>query len=169
MAGHQDLVAVPGVCAGHPEHPEMLWMFERLPSGVLRFLRLEIDFPEPDTYTQAEFKKFDVDMRGFEGCPYCEARLYFFCKKCKALSCFSWEQINSEGLWTCHSCHSIYRMRPKTTPFRVEAQIGAQDHTHTNHPHAANINPLNTNTGHFPPQQTANLSPNRTQSWHPKK
>ncbi|MCB9639240.1 MAG: hypothetical protein H6728_08065 [Myxococcales bacterium] len=166
MTSQQDLVAVPGVCAGHPEHPELLWMFERLPSGVLRFLRLEIDFPEPDSYTQAEFKKFDVDMRNFDGCPYCEARLYFFCKKCRSLSCFSWEQLNSEGLWTCHSCHSVYRMRPKTTPFRVEAQVGAQDQaghqnistsTHTQH------------TGQFAPQQTLNLSPNRTQAWHPKK
>ena len=168
MANHDFLVAVPGVCAGHPEHPEMLWIFEQLPSGVLRFVKLEIDFPEPEAFTQAELKKFDVEMRGFEGCPYCEAKLYFFCKKCKTLSCFSWEQVNHDGLWTCHSCKSVYRMRPKTTPFRVEAQVGTQPAQQGHHHHAPAF-PNTPNTQHTGSFTNSLLATGHTQSWHPKK
>ena len=106
-----ELVAVPGVCAGHPEHPELLWMFKLLPSGKLEFSHIEIDFPEPESIQQVSFRKFDVDMDKFDGCPYCEATLYFFCKRCRSLSCFAWDQVPASNQWTCWSCKSSYRMR----------------------------------------------------------
>ncbi len=151
------IISVPGICAGHPEHPELLWIFTLQPSGKLKYDHIEIDFPELPTDHQFLFRKFDVDMSGFDHCPYCESELYFFCKRCRTLSCFSWEQVDEKGHWTCHSCQSVYRMKPKTTPFRVEAQTTSLQST----PSLSQ----QTTSHHSTPTRAGNI----TQQWHPKK
>ena len=161
------IVYVPGMCAGHPEHPELLWVFEMLPSGKLQYRGLEIDFPEPADSYATQIQRFDVDMKGFERCPYCEAELYFFCKRCYHLSCYDWSQVDGENKWTCFHCLSQYRMKLKTTPFRVIAHVGAEASV----PDHATINtqlPTNLQTQHTPPQHTLQGSLNSTQLWHPK-
>lgn len=154
-----ELVAVPGACAGHPDHPELLWMFEVLPSGQLRFHNIEIDFPEHASAAQVQFRKYDVDMDAFDGCPYCEATLYFFCKRCRSLSCFDWGQVSDSRQWTCWSCESTYRMKPKKTPFRVEAQVGDQQSSSTG-------DTSTTNHGQVPSRPKGSFQD--TQMWHPK-
>lgn len=151
------IVAIPGTCAGHPEHPELLWMFIVGRGGQLRFSHIEIDFPEHVAAGEVKFRKFDVDMSAFDGCPYCEAKLYFFCKRCRSLSCFAWDQVSDSQQWTCWSCESVYRMKPKKTPFRVEAQVGNQTGTETTSNSSGN-NTITTGKGGF----------QDTQMWHPK-
>lgn len=153
----RELVVIPGVCAGHAEHPELLWMFEVSSSGRLCFSHIEIDFPEHASEMQVEFKKFDVDMKRFEGCPYCEASLYFFCKRCRSLSCFSWDQINSDRQWTCWCCHSTFRMKPKKTPFRVEAQVGVKGEQ-----------PMDSSVLRSRSTSQSRGTMQDTQMWHPK-
>ena len=156
-----NIINVPGVCAGHPEHPELLWVFTILPSGKLKYDHIEIDFPEESSNDPFLFRKFDVDMSGFEHCPYCESELYFFCKRCRTLSCFSWDQVSDSQRWTCHSCNSVYRMKPKKTPFRVEAQADPHKH-HQN-------NSTNTHhTSHNTTSSSTKSSGHSTQYWHPK-
>ncbi|HAA53922.1 MAG TPA: hypothetical protein DCE42_04170 [Myxococcales bacterium] len=155
-----ELIAVPGVCAGHPEHPELLWLFHLLPSGKLRFVRLEIDFPEPAEPSDLFLRKFDVDMTGFSCCPYCEAELYFFCKRCRTLSCFSWNQVPENQKWKCNACNSVYRMKPKRTPFQVEAQVNTTPQTSLPSSGETSASISRPNTG--------NINPNQTQQWHPK-
>jgi hypothetical protein len=152
--------AVPGVCAGHPEHPELLWIFDISRSGQLRFSHIEIDFPEHVATGEVQFRKYDVDMSGFTGCPYCEATLYFFCKRCKTLSCFSWEQVNEQRQWTCHNCESTYRMKPKKTPFRVEAQVGGEAGQNLNETTSSSL------SGNSAIRPKASIQD--TQMWHPK-
>jgi hypothetical protein len=118
-----NIVCVPGICAGHPEHPELLWVFTVSPSGKLYYKGVEIDFSEPDMAAASQLKIFDVDMSDYDGCPYCEAGLYFFCKCCHHLSCFAWEQVESDQKWICWACHSKYRMKIKKTPFQVAASV----------------------------------------------
>lgn len=158
------LVYVPGVCAGHPDHPELLWVFRRDHKQRLHFDSVEIDFPEPGTISEGTLHKFDVNMKGYKGCPYCEAKLYFFCKRCRSLSCFSWDQITAAHHWTCHSCQSVYRMKPKTTPFRVEAQVNASESKSANPETSADVS----KTQSFQAPQSGNKTQQRTQMWHPK-
>ncbi len=157
------LVFVPGVCAGHHEHPELLWVFDTLPSGLLKFSRLEIDFPEPAEEYSSHIKVFDVEMEGFDHCPYCEAELYFFCKRCHHLSCFAWSQVDKSNKWTCFHCLSQYRMKLKTTPFRVAAQVGNErsstGDTMMGTSATSQIKPVSGPTAG---------SNNMTQMWHPK-
>ncbi len=160
------IVYVPGMCAGHLEHPELLWVFAMLPSGKLQFHHIEIDFPEPADSYATQIQKFDVDMSHFERCPYCEAELYFFCKRCYHLSCFDWSQVDDDNKWTCFHCWSQYRMKLKTTPFRVIAHVGDEsalpgDTVTTQHL------PTNIPSQHNP-QHTLQSSINSTQLWHPK-
>ena len=117
----KELVKIHGYCAGHPEHPELLWVFEKVSEKKLVFREIEIDFPEIESSeeTETNFSFFDADMSNFTGCPYCEAKLYFFCKKCHSLSCFSWDQLDENQRWTCWGCKRSYRMRIKTTPFQI--------------------------------------------------
>lgn len=159
------IVFVPGVCAGHPEHPELLWVFETQPSGLLKFSRIEIDFPEPAEEYSSNIKVFDVNMEGFDHCPYCEAELYFFCKRCHHLSCFNWTQVDESNKWTCYHCLSQYRMKLKTTPFRVAAQVGND---------SSGRSPSDTQMGSSVTPHLATPSGNGsgntqvTQMWHPK-
>jgi len=156
-------VFIPGVCAGHPDHPELLWVFRLSASKKLIFDRLEIDFPEPDEDAVASFKTFDVDMRNFKGCPYCEAELYFFCKRCRSLSCFSWDQISDSHHWTCWSCKSVYRMKPKKTPFRVQAQTNNDAHAGSSRTQHTQSHTLHGHT-----RAGGKKGGSSTQVWHPK-
>lgn len=161
-----NIVCVPGVCAGHPEHPELLWVFSADGSGKLTFQRLEIDFSEPASHYSTQIRRFDVDMDGFERCPYCEADLYFFCKRCNHLSCFDWGQVNSSEKWTCFHCMSQYRMKLKTTPFRVLAHVG--DDAGAGQDSGATLQNMPTGITSASPQQTQQGTINVTHLWHPK-
>jgi uncharacterized Zn-finger protein len=155
----QKIVTVVGNCAGHPQHPELLWVFEQVSGSQLRLLKVETDFPPPPTPpAKFAFQKFYVDMGNWERCPYCEAKLYFFCKQCHSLNCFAWHQVDEEDQgWNCPTCETRYQMRPKTSPFQVSAAVehgGQTSKTNTN----LDLSSLSINGG-----------PNPTQSWHPSK
>lgn len=159
-----NLVYVPGICAGHPEHPELLWVFVTLPSGKLLFQRIEIDFPEPAAEYASPIQVFDVDMSGFQHCPYCESTLYFFCKRCHHLSCFDWSQVSVDEKWTCFHCLSQYRMKVKTTPFRVVAQAGSDTVHYGETMNTSALAPSLRSQG-----KAAGGSLHTTQIWHPKR